>query len=270
MSSKSGRRDNGKRARKACASCRKAKSSCSDQRPCARCSRLGKRCVDRELTNVEWSIVEGMGMDVSEPSLIDYMDLSPVSPSPSDNDDSEAFVLALAVNERNVHLQREVERLQKEVQLARKATSRPELPAPPAAVSQWSPLDGRLLSCDEKFAALCQRGREELMGFSCSHLICQNDLEACHRVVQLLVDGTITNATIEQRWILPSGQESHVSSVLSLLSPPGDAPRVKMETSVLDNTSRQAQGQLNCGDSLQNGFVEDPIVEILRLSRSDS
>lgn len=208
-----------------------------------------------------------MGMDVSEPSLIDYMDLSPVSPTRRDNDDSEAFVLALAVNERNIHLQREVERLQKELQLARTATIRP---ATPAAVSQWSPLDGRLLSCDEKFAALCQRGREELLGFSCSHLICQNDLEACHRVVRLLVDGTITNATIEQRWILPSGQESHVSSVLSLLSPTGDAPRVKMETSVLDNTSRQAQAQLSCGDSSQNGFVEDPIAEILRLSHSDS
>lgn len=219
---------------------------------------------------MEWNIMENMGVDMNEPSLIDYMDLSPVSPSRRGkaSDESEAFVLALAVNERNIHLQREVEQLKKELELAKSA----KLPMPPAAVSHWSPLEGRLLSCDEKFATLCQRERGELIGFSCRQLICSPDLDACHRVVQLLVDGTITSATIQQQWNLPSGEQTDVTSVITLNSSPGEAPVVRMETSPVESPvgppPPPQHPQLSCGRA--DRFAEDPIAEILRLAHNDA
>ena len=83
--------------RKACISCRKLKVSCSNQRPCLRCVRSGRDCVDRTLEEIAASLAARYGKNLASKS--ENVDLIEATSTPqrvqhkraaASNDDSAA------------------------------------------------------------------------------------------------------------------------------------------------------------------------------------
>jgi len=232
-----------KRTRKACTACRKAKTSCSDQRPCTRCVRLKKQdqCVD---------VLETSSM--SEKDRETWLRVARYLRDPSSMPSHVAEALeqqvALTLSaeggepSREVSLQRsssaadeDVERLreanqelQKRLRAALVEMEREQsiqhsyyffgltTGADSVAVSHWGFPSTQLVHYNAQFRELAQRDDAELStpGFTCKRLFMEAFVQRCVKILMFLSHGTVSSMTVPQVWKTPSGEPMNVTSMV--------------------------------------------------------
>jgi len=238
-----------KRTRKACTACRKAKTSCSDQRPCTRCVRLKKedQCIDIPATSTmsdrdreTWVRVANFLRDPSSmpPHVAEALEqqVSLVLAEPSGSkeahrqpeqqlqvhqagatDEQELRRLREANSELQTRLQAAMAKLEHDQAVQHSfyffglTTNTHSV-----AISHWSFPSTQLIHYNAKFRDLSGREDIELSApnFTCKRLFMEMFVQRCVKILMFLSHGTVSSITVPQVWKNNNGEPVNVTSMV--------------------------------------------------------
>lgn len=216
--------------KRACLHCRKAHSSCSNERPCKRCSIKGLKCEDPPLPenlkqNFTFLSHKSPVSSFDSPSTFQIQLEQEFHHKRKDHDkrsslDFDGSILSLLCHppenrERENH---------DHIPVKRKWATFSEGSFSGQAISRWN-LKGKLIGCNPEFCELIQRPIEQLKDFDFQQLFPCSSSELLQEIKQELRAGALKSKKIlKAPWITGKGTVTLVRSSFELLSSSSQFP----------------------------------------------